>query len=110
MKTYFCHLGYFATGEGMTYAMSVTNAENEEDAKKAFCIKHMCNNDSTNMLCLSYFSHIVVVYDMDDETKHAEIKNIMKDFFTEKNIEYMFHANKEGALIDFYYKSYANFG
>ena len=46
---------------------------------------------------------------MNDETKHAEIKNIMKSFFTEKNIEYMFHANKAGALIDFYYKSYANY-
>ena len=109
MKTYFCYLNYFATGEGMTNAMAVAYAENEEAAKKAFCIKHMCNNDATNMLCISYFSHGVVVYDMNDETKHTEIKNIMKDFFTENNIEYMFHANKAGALIDFYYKSYANY-
>lgn len=110
MKTYFCYFEYFATGEGLTFAIGAANAENEEDAKKAFCIKHMCNNDSTNMLCISYFSHGVDVYDMNDETEHAEIKNIMKNFFTEKNIEYMFHANKAGALIDFYYKSYANFG
>jgi hypothetical protein len=109
MKTYFCYLNYFATGEGMTNAMAVAYAENEEAAKKAFCIKHICNNDVTNMLCISYFSHGVVVYDMNDETKHTEIKNIMKDFFTENNIEYMFHANKAGALIDFYYKSYANY-
>ena len=109
MKTYFCYLNYFATGEGMTNAMAVAYAENEEDAKKAFCIKHMCNNDATNMLCISYFSHGVVVYDMNDEVQHAKIKNIMKDFFTENNIEYMFHANKAGALIDFYYKSYANY-
>jgi hypothetical protein len=93
----------------MTNAMAVAYAENEEDAKKAFCIKHLCNNDATNMLCISYFSHGVVVYDMNDETQHAKIKNIMKDFFTENNIEYMFHANKAGALIDFYYKSYANY-
>lgn len=46
---------------------------------------------------------------MDDETQHTKIKNIMKDLFTENNIEYMFHANKAGALIDFYYKSYANY-
>jgi hypothetical protein len=109
MKTYFCYLNYFATGEGMPNAMAVAYAENEEAAKKAFCIKHICNNDATNMLCISYFSHGVVVYDMNDETQHAEIKNIMKDFFTENNIEYMFHANKAGALIDFYYKSYANY-
>jgi len=109
MKTYFCYLNYFATGEGMTNAMAVAYAENEEDAKKAFCIKHICNNDATDMLCISYFSHGVVVYDMDDETQHAKIKNIMKDFLTENNIEYMLHANKAGALIDFYYKSYANY-
>ena len=109
MKTYFCYLNYFATGEGMTNAMAVAYAENEEDAKKAFCIKHLCNNDATDMLCISYFSHGVVVYDINDETQHAEIKNIMKDFFTENNIAYMFHANKAGALIDFYYKSYANY-
>jgi hypothetical protein len=109
MKTYFCYLNYFATGEGMTNAMAVSYAENKEAAKKAFCIKHLCNNDATNMLCISYFSHGVVVYDMNDETQHAKIKNIMKDFFTENNIEYMFHANKAGALIDFYYKSYANY-
>lgn len=109
MKTYFCYLEYFATGEGMTDAVAVAYAENEEDAKKAFCVKHICNNDTTDMLCISYFSHGVDVYDMNDETQHAEIKNIMKSFFTEKNIEYMFHANKAGALIDFYYKSYANY-
>lgn len=109
MKTYFCYLNYFATGEGMTNAMAVAYAENEEDAKKAFCIKHICNNDATDMLCISYFSHGVVVYDINDETQHTKIKNIMKDFFTENNIEYMFHANKAGALIDFYYKSYANY-
>jgi hypothetical protein len=111
MKTYFCELNYFATGEGMKNVMAVVYADglNEEDAKKAFILKHMCNNDATDMLCISYFSHGVVVCDMDDETQHAKIKNIMKDFFTEKNIEYMFHANKAGALIDFYYKSYANF-
>lgn len=34
MKTYFCYLNYFATGEGMTNAMAVAYAENEEDAKK----------------------------------------------------------------------------
>jgi hypothetical protein len=109
MKIYFCYLNYFATGEGMTNAIAVAYAENEEDAKKAFILKHICNNDAANMLCISYFSHGVVVYDMNDETQHAKIKNIMKDFFTENNIEYMFHANKAGALIDFYYKSYANY-
>lgn len=113
MKTYFCYLEYFATGEGMTDAMAVAYAENEEDAKKAFCIKHICNvfiNDEKHTQdCVNYFSHGVDVYDMNDETKHAEIKNIMKSLFTEKNIEYMFHANKAGALIDFYYKSYANY-
>ena len=113
MKTYFCYLEYFATGEGMTDAMAVAYAENEEDAKKAFCVKHICNvfiNDEKHTQdCVNYFSHGVDVYDMNDETKHTEIKNIMKSFFTEKNIEYMFHSNKAGALIDFYYKSYANY-
>ena len=109
MKTYFCYLNYFATGEGMTNAMAVAYAENKEAAKKTFCIKHLCNNDATDMLCISYFSHGVVVYDINDETQHTKIKNIMKDFFTENNIEYMLRANKAGALIDFYYKSYANY-
>lgn len=112
MKTYFCYLNYFATGEGMIHAMAVAYAENEEDVKKAFCVKHICNvfiNEKHTQDCVNYFSHGVVVYDMNDETKHTEIKNIMKNFFTESNIEYMFHSNKAGALIDFYYKSYANY-
>lgn len=113
MKTYFCYFNHFGTGEGMTFAIGAANAENEEDAKKAFILKHLCNvfiNEKHTQDCVNYFSHGVVVYDMDNETQHAKIKNIMKDFFTEKNIEYMFHANKAGALSDFYYKSYANFG
>jgi len=112
MKIYFCYLNYFATGEGMTNAMAVAYAENEEDAKKAFILKHLCNvfiNEKHTQDCVNYFLHGVVVYDINDETQHAKIKNIMKDFFTENNIEYMFHANKAGALIDFYYKSYANY-
>ena len=57
MKTYFCYFNHFATGEGITNVMAVVYADglNEEDAKKAFCIKHMCNNDSTNMLCVKMF-------------------------------------------------------
>lgn len=109
MKKYFCYLEYFATGEGLIYAIGVAYAENEEYAKKVFCIKHICDNDATDMLCISYFSHGVVAYDMGDKTKHAKIKKLMKNFFTEKNIESMFRANKAGGLIDFYYKSYANF-
>ena len=112
MKIYFCYLNYFATGEGMTNAMAVAYAENEEYAKKAFIRKHICNEmptEDNTKDCVNYFSHGVIVYDMDDETQHTKIKNIMKDFFTENNIEYMFHANKAGALIDFYYKSYANY-
>jgi hypothetical protein len=109
MKKYFCFLEYFATGGGMTYCIAAVYAENEEDAKKAFCIKHMCNNDATNMLCISHFSRGVVVYDISDETQHAKVKSVMNYFFTEKNIERMFAANKAGALIDFYYKSYVNY-
>lgn len=113
MKTYFCYLNYFATGEGMTHCIAAIHAENEEDAKNAFMRKHICNELPTEGItneCVSYFSHGVVAYDISDETQHAEVKSVMNDFFTEKNIEHMFAANKAGALINFYYKSYVNYG
>ena len=63
------------------------------------------------MIPFAPFSSAIFAFSKKEQfPQHAKIKNIMKDFFTEKNIEYMFHANKAGALIDFYYKSYANFG
>lgn len=105
---------HFATGEGITFAMAAVHAESEEDAKKEFCLKYICDAsliENTEYIqgCISYFSHGVVVYDIGDETQHAKVKNIMKDFFTEKNIEHMFAYNNVGALIDFYYKSYVNY-
>jgi len=112
MKTYLCFLEHFATGEGMIHCIAAVHAENEENAKKAFIRKHICNEmptEDNTKECVSYFSHGAILYDIGDETQHAKVKSIMKDFFTEGNIEHMFHANKAGALIDFYYKSYANY-
>ena len=112
MKTYLCFLEHFATGEGMTHCIAAVHAENEEDAKNAFIRKHICNEmptEDNTKDCVNYFSHGAILYDIGDETQHAKVKSIMNDFFTEKNIEHMFAANKAGALIDFYYKSYVNY-
>lgn len=113
MKRYFCYIQYFATGEGITYAMAFVYAKDESEAKKTFCRKHMCNEGFVKeehiQDCITHFSHGVNVYDMSNESDTEKVKGRMGFYFTEKVIEHMFDANKAGALGEFYFKSYANY-
>lgn len=112
MKTYFCYLEYFATGEGLTFSMGIVFARDKKSATRKFCEKYMCSESIDNKIlneCVSYFSPATKVYDLKNKKENIAIRNIMKDFFTEKVIDHTLDATKNGALMDFYYNSYVNY-
>jgi hypothetical protein len=112
MKLYFCFLEHFATGEGLTYCMAIVGSENEENAKKEFVRKYMCNElvkEKHIQDCVDYFSVGMDVYEWHETTHHDKIKDIMKTFFTQSVIDIMFDAEKAHALHEFNFKLYNNY-
>lgn len=115
MKTYFCYLDYYATGEGLTHVMGMVTAENEESAKEKFVVNnfssdcdHAARTDRMKEF-VNYFSPIVKVFDFQDQSKREAIKEIMKDFLTDKVIEHLFAAENSHALCKFNFHSYVNY-
>lgn len=111
-NAYLCYIEYSATGEGLTFALAAVYAASENEAKTKFARKYMCNElfvEEHIQACVAHFSYGIKVYDFSDESKHNEIRQIMKTFFTTSVIESVFDANKQGALDEFYFKSYTNY-
>lgn len=108
MKTYVCYLVYFATGEGMTYAVGAVYAKNKKEAKAKFCKKHMMNDNSDfEEETIKYFSKCVDVYDYSNKDNHPKIKEVMQKFFNDPTTSYVLSFIDKG-LVDFYFKSYVN--
>lgn len=110
-KLYLCYLEYFATGEGLTFAIAAVYATSKDDAKAKFVEKFMCDlaEEENKKQCVLYFSQGVKVYDFTKKSKHNEMKKIMASFFTNSVIESLFDAQKHGALGEFYFKLYSNY-
>lgn len=110
-NAYLCYIEYSATGEGLTFALAAVYAASENEAKTEFARKYMCNELFAEHIqaCVAHFSHGIKVYDFKDESKHNEMKQIMTSFFTNSVIESVFDAQKQGALGEFYFKSYTNY-
>ena len=112
MKTYFCYLEYFATGEGLTYCMAIIGAESEENAKKEFVRKYMYNelvNEKHIQEFVDYLSVGVDVYEWHEHTHHEKTTDILKAFFSQPVIDSMFDAEKAHALHEFNFKLYNNY-
>ncbi len=109
MKTYFCHLEYLATGEGLTIAIGFVFANNKDDARKEFCRQHMCRLTYDENEAIEYFSPAVYVLDMKDKKNHSRVKQIMKTFLSEGAVESVFAAYNHGALMECYFKHFANY-
>ena len=108
MKTYFCYIEYFATGEDLTFAIGVSRAKTEREAKVMFCKQHMVNNPN-DTISIKYFLPGVEAFNFKTKKNHTKIKNIMANFFSAANIDHVFTALDNNALFDFYYKSYVNY-
>jgi hypothetical protein len=115
MKTYFCFLTYFATGEGLTYIMGMVIAENEESAKEKFIMTNFYADwDHTTKVDmikqgLQHFSRGVEIFDFQDQSKREAIKDIMKDFLSDKMIGHLLDAEDAHALHKFNFHSYVNY-
>jgi len=115
MKTYFCYLDYYATGEGLTHVMGMVAAENEESAKEKFIVDNLYSDwdhvAKADMIKggVNYFSPCIAIFDFQDQSKREAIKGIMKDFLTDKMIEHLFAAENAHALGKFNLHSYVNY-
>ena len=109
MKTYFCYLEYFATGEGLTVAIGFVFAKNKKGAQKEFCKQHMCRLTYDENEAIDYFSPAVDVFDMKDKKNHPRVKQIMKTFLSDGAVESVFAAYDHGALMECYFKHFANY-
>jgi hypothetical protein len=92
--------------------MAVVGAENEENAKKEFARKYMCDGiikEEHIQQCVTHFCYGIKAYEFHSETHHAEIKELLKDFFSQSVIDSMFHAEKAQALHEFHFKLYNNY-
>ncbi len=104
-NSYLAYFHYGATCEGMTYVFGHVMAENPELAKKAFISKHMGGNDYT----IEYFIQGVELIDLADVSNHERAKQLLKGWLTEDTIKYIFDAEKDHALFEFYFKTYVNY-
>jgi len=109
MKTYFCYLEYFATGEGLTVAIGFVFAKNKKGVQKEFCRQHMCRLTYDENEAIEYFSPAVNVFDMKDKKNHPKVKQIMKTFMSEGAVNSVFAAYDHGALMECYFKHFANY-
>ena len=92
--------------------MSIVGGASEEEAKKKFVRKYMCNElvvESHIQEAIDYFSVGVHVYDWHEPENKDAIKGILTSFFTEKVIDSMFDAEKSHALHEFDFKIYTNY-
>jgi len=109
IKTYFCNLEYFATGEGLIIAIGFVFANNKDEARKKFCRQHMCRLVHDENEAIEYFSPAVHVFDMKDKKNHPKVKQIMKSFMSEGAVDSVFAAYDHGALMECYFKHYINY-
>jgi hypothetical protein len=109
LKTYFCHLEYLATGEGLTIAIGFVIANNKKEAQKEFCKQHMCRLTYDETETIEYFSPGVYVFDMKDKKNHPKVEQVMKTFLSENAVKSIFAAYTHGALMECYFKHYANY-
>lgn len=114
-KIYFVHFGYGATGEGMTDSIGIiiTKEKEKKEIAKEFLKKYSYNDLGEQSL--EYFSLGTKVYDLSRKENEKYLENmeymekILKQFLTEKYVDYIMNAEKNDALFEFNFHCYINY-
>ena len=105
MKQYFCHIDYYATGEGVTANMAIVVAESKDDALAKFCKKHFDSQDGES----EYFKDYVDVMDPSNELELERIEDTLKGCFTKTMSRSIIKGLEAGALFDFSFQYHVNY-
>ena len=111
MKQYFCHLVYFATGEGRVVSFTFIFADSEENAKVKFLNLTVCQKSigqDFHEKSLDYFKQGVYIWEVKDEN-WVEIRRYLNDYLSPKMAEILEKNVKDQGQIDFFFHSYCNF-
>ena len=104
MKQYFCHIDYYATGEGVTANMAFVSAESKEQAAIKFCRNHFHSQEGSD-----YFKDYTTVMDPSNPLELEEIEDTLKGCFTKTMARSIVKAQKAGALFDFAFQYHLNY-
>lgn len=104
MKQYFCHIDYYATGEGVTANMAFVVAESKDDALAKFCDKHFDSQEVSE-----YFKDYVDVMDPSNELELERIEDTLKGCFTKTMSRSIIKGLEAGALFDFSFQYHVNY-
>lgn len=108
---YFVYFNYFATGEGMTDAFGFYDALSPKHAAGQLVREVMCKNltDPEHIKeAVDYFTVGCEVYDVDDEAKHGDIKDVLEAFVAPKVADYIFETMKERVCLEHTFYLYTN--
>jgi hypothetical protein len=104
MKQYFCHIDYYATGEGVTANMAFVVAESKDDALAKFCKQHFNSQEG-----IEYFKGYVDVMDPSNELELERIEYTLKGCFTKRMSRSIIKGLEAGALFDFSFQYHVNY-
>lgn len=104
MKQYFCHIDYYATGEGITANMAFVVAASKDEALDKFCKKHLDFQEGSE-----YFKDYVDVMDPSNALELERIEDTLKGCFTKTMSRSVIRGLEAGALFDFSFQYHVNY-
>lgn len=113
-KSFFGHLTYFATCEGLAYVVAHVLAASKEEAARKFIVQHLAGEWGSRPEnvedSIKFWSQGLDLVEMDGSEKSiAKVREMAQDLIDPKMIDHLVAAEKGGALFEFYFKSYVNY-